>query len=200
MAPEPDVIPKVPEKAPTPIQAIVATPSPPPAEPPPKPVYPTRMLIDSPKPPSKVKRTRPARPRVIEYTGEIEVEEYVERPHDRNDRNEVERIVTPVMGKVRRAFGRDTSPAAGSEGTVGSGDESPRVEGKQPYLKTVDKLPGVPAPKRAVSASPVGARKRIKSPITARPASATPPGTPLERPGNAQRPSALLQDSPDGPA
>ena len=133
------------------------------------------MIVDEPKPKPKPKPKPRARrshtqeiTRMIEYTGENQPQVPHFEPHARNDRNEVERIVSPVMGKVRLAFGKDLPEDK---------------EGKQPYLRGVGKLPVVPQPKRAVSASPVLARKRLKSPIP-RPSSMTPPGTPLERPGN----------------
>ena len=130
------------------------------------------MIVDQPKPKPKPRARRSHTQeitRIVEYTGQPQLQVPHFEPDARNDRNEVERIVSPVMGKVRMAFGKDLSEDK---------------EGKQPYLRGVGKLPVVPQPKRAVSASPVLARKRMKSPIP-RPSSATPPGTPLERPGNS---------------
>ena len=137
----------------------------------PKAESPIIMIVDQPKPKPKPKpKARRSRTqeitRIIEYTGDPEP--LVPHIDARNDRNEVERIVSPVGRRVRNAFARDLPQDK---------------EEKQPYLRGVGKSPSASQTKRAVSASPVLARKRIKSPVP-RPSSATPPGTPLERPGN----------------
>ncbi len=176
VAPEPQVIPNEKDKRKEePIQHIVAEPKPAVRETPPKHEYPVRVVVDQPPPKPKKRPMAPERPVVIEFTGELEEPPPTPPPpYARNDRNEVERIRIPATGKVRASF--EKVP------------EDDTADVKQPYLRGVEKAPVTPpppGPKRAVSASPVASRKRIKSPVTARPASATPPGTPLERPGNA---------------
>ena len=170
---EPEPAPREVRKAESPVRILVAEPEPKPRETR-KPESPIRVLVDEPKPMARnnsiARRSQTQEfPRVVQYTGEpmspvlpcLKIDA-------RNDRNETEKIISPVIGKVRMAFGKDV-PEEGEE--------------KQPYLKGVGKLPVVPQQKRAVSSSPVAVRKRMKSPIP-RPSSATPPGTPLERPGN----------------
>ena len=191
IAPEPKELDVIPRREEYPTRVLVGTPEPKPVEEPkveeplrvfiaeqspvpkevPEAESPIIMIVDQPKPKPKPRARRSHTQeitRIVEYTGQPQLQVPHFEPDARNDRNEVERIVSPVMGKVRMAFGKDLPEDK---------------EGKQPYLRGVGKLPVVPQPKRAVSASPVLARKRMKSPIP-RPSSATSPGTPLERPGN----------------
>ena len=185
VAPEPKAPDVIPKKEEYPVRVLVGSPTPRPkevrapespirviiAEPEPKPKErrkpgsPIRVLVDEPKPMPKTKhKARRSQtqdlPRIVAWAGEPIGPEPI-KIDARNDRDETEKIIRPPAGYVRAAFGKDLP------------------EYEQSYIRGVEKLP----PKRAVSSSPVGTRKRIKSPVP-RPSSVTPPGTPLERPGN----------------